>query len=157
MAAMIPMMPTAISNSSSVNPLPSRRWTIADLRQHNDTKRYAYVVILDTVRGFMDENGIRGPLLAAVSGGIDSTALLVALAKLGVEFEVAHVNHHLRGDESDGDERFVRDLCARYGTRFHVADGRLDPLEVQRAGVETAARKIRYERLQQIRLQTGAT
>lgn len=53
----------------------------------------------------------------AVSGGADSTALLHALVeiapRLGLYLEVLHLNHGLRGQESDGDEAFVRQLAAR--------------------------------------------
>lgn len=103
------------------------------------------------VRQFFVKQGIPPcPLAVAVSGGIDSTALLLALADLRVEgFTViaAHVNHHLRGIESDGDEAFVRDLCASIDVELLVFDGTLDPDLVRRRGVEAAARDIRYARL----------
>jgi len=53
------------------------------------------------------------PVIAAVSGGADSTALLHALYQLQVPLTVAHLNHCLRGNESDGDESFVRALANR--------------------------------------------
>jgi tRNA(Ile)-lysidine synthase len=88
----------------------------------------------------------------AVSGGIDSTALLIALVELGtLELIVAHVNHHLRGNESDGDEAFVRDLCAHLGVPLRVADGTLDPEAVRHRGIEAAAREVRHARLHEIR------
>ena len=53
----------------------------------------------------------RGPGVVAVSGGADSVALLRALVEAGVgPLTVAHVNHRLRGAESDADEAFVREL-----------------------------------------------
>lgn len=59
----------------------------------------------------------------AVSGGADSVALLCLLEELrgevGIVLSVAHVNHKLRGAESDGDERFVADLSAAHGLEFH--------------------------------------
>lgn len=103
------------------------------------------------VRQFFVKQGIPPCRLAvAVSGGIDSTALLLALADLRAEgFTViaAHVNHHLRGIDSDGDEAFVRDLCARIDVELVVFDGTLDPDLVRARGVEAAAREIRYARL----------
>ena len=97
------------------------------------------------------------PLVVAVSGGIDSTALLIALAEFGtLELIAAHVNHHLRGAESDGDEAFVRDLCARLGVPLRVADGTLDAAAVRHRGVEAAAREVRHARLHEIRAETGA-
>ncbi|HET7224213.1 MAG TPA: tRNA lysidine(34) synthetase TilS [Candidatus Eisenbacteria bacterium] len=56
-------------------------------------------------------------MLVAVSGGADSTALLVALAslrgELGLELTAAHLHHGLRGAEADGDLAFVRAMCVR--------------------------------------------
>jgi len=57
-------------------------------------------------------------VLAGVSGGADSTALLLALHELGYRLAVAHLNHGLRGAESDQDEQFVRDLAHRLGVPF---------------------------------------
>ena len=55
----------------------------------------------------------------AVSGGADSVALLRLLLelrdKLGIVLSVAHVNHKLRGQESDEDERFVTKLAEKHG------------------------------------------
>ncbi|HEY0157344.1 MAG TPA: tRNA lysidine(34) synthetase TilS [Thermoanaerobaculia bacterium] len=93
----------------------------------------------------------------AVSGGVDSTALLLALAELkDFELHAAHVNHRLRGADSDADEAFVRDLCASLGIPLHVAEGTLDPERVRARGVEAAAREVRYARLQDIRERAGA-
>ena len=59
--------------------------------------------------------GAEAPVLAAVSGGLDSMCLLHLLATWGRERNLnvaaAHFNHQLRGAESDRDERFVRDWC----------------------------------------------
>jgi tRNA(Ile)-lysidine synthase len=114
-------------------------------------------VISDTLRRFFKAHDIRGPLLLAVSGGGDSTALLVASTE-AADFPLiaGHVNHHLRGAESDLDEQFVRDLCARLEIPLHVADGTLDPELVRQFGVEAAAREVRIARLQEIRVATGA-
>ena len=114
-------------------------------------------MISDTLRRFFQAHGIRGPLLLAVSGGGDSTALLLASSE-AADFPLiaGHVNHHLRGAESDLDEQFVRDLCARLAIPLHVADGTLDPEMVRQFGVEAAAREVRIARLQEIRVATGA-
>jgi len=108
-------------------------------------------MIVDAIRRFIAENRIRGPIVAAVSGGIDSTALLVALVELGdVAFSAAHVNHHLRGTESDDDEAYVRELCARYDIPLRVAGGTLDPEAVRHRGIEAAAREVRHARLREL-------
>lgn len=115
-------------------------------------------MIADALRRFFEAHGIdRETLVVAVSGGIDSTALLLALHDLGAfELVAAHVNHHLRGEESEGDESFVRDLCARLGVPLRVADGTLDPAAVRHRGIEAAARAVRHARLHEIREAAGA-
>src|SRR5437588_3707185 len=108
-------------------------------------------MIVDAIRRFFAEHGIRGPIVVAVSGGVDSTALLVALVEAGgIEFSAAHINHHLRGTESDDDEAYVRELCARYDIPLRVADGTLDPEAVRHRGIEAAAREVRHARLREI-------
>ncbi|MDP9194774.1 MAG: tRNA lysidine(34) synthetase TilS, partial [Acidobacteriota bacterium] len=85
--------------------------------------------------------------------------MLLALADLrehGFAVEAAHVNHHLRGEESDADEAFVRDLCRDLGVELHVADGALDPERIRARGIEAAAREVRYARLSEIRTRTSA-
>jgi tRNA(Ile)-lysidine synthase len=109
-------------------------------------------VIVEAIRRFFALHGIgSGPIVVAVSGGVDSTALLIALVELGdVRFTAAHVNHHLRGAESDDDEAYVRELCARYDIPLRVADGTLDAEAVRHRGVEAAAREVRHARLREI-------
>ena len=89
-------------------------------------------------------------MAVAVSGGADSVALLRLLlelrAELGIVLSVAHVNHKLRGAESDEDERFVAQLARQYELDLHVGEG---PVEAMRrseisSGIEAAARELRY-------------
>ena len=109
-------------------------------------------MIVETIRRFLAMHKIDGIVVAAVSGGGDSTALLLALAEIdGVELVAAHVNHRLRGKDSDDDEAFVRELCARLGVPLHVEDGALDPAAVRDRGVEAAAREVRHARLHAVR------
>jgi tRNA(Ile)-lysidine synthase len=60
-------------------------------------------------------------VIAAVSGGADSVALLHILRDIAPEalVGVAHFNHHLRGEESDADERFVAELAKGFHLPFH--------------------------------------
>lgn len=86
-------------------------------------------------------------VIVAVSGGADSTSLLAALAdlskrkKLDLRLVAAHFNHHLRGDESDSDEQFVRDLSAEFGFEFLVGNGR----RPKGGNMEQHARNQRYD------------
>ncbi len=121
-------------------------------------KRYSWNVIADTIRQFLASYDLRGPFVVAVSGGPDSTALLLALTDLhDVPITAAHVNHHLRGEESDADEAYVRQLCQRLDVPLRVADGSLDPEMVRRHGIEAAAREIRHAQLQEIRADVHAS
>lgn len=84
-------------------------------------------------------------VICAVSGGADSMALLFALyllkEKLEITLEAAHFNHHLRAEESDRDEAFVRSFCDRYDIPLHVGSGQVQP---GKKGLEAAARDARY-------------
>ena len=81
----------------------------------------------------------------ALSGGADSVALAFALYllkdKLEIRLEAAHFNHHLRGEESDRDEAFVREFCHRYDIPLTVGGGEIIP---GKKGLEAAARDARY-------------
>lgn len=88
-------------------------------------------------------------IVCAVSGGADSVALLFGLYllkdKLDITLEAAHFNHHLRGEESDRDEAFVRQLCDRYDIPLHLGQAQVKP---GKKGLEAAARDARYGFLQ---------
>ena len=81
----------------------------------------------------------------AVSGGADSVALVFALYllkdKMQIQLSAAHFNHHLRAEESDRDEAFVRDFCRRYDIPLTVGHGTIVP---GKKGLEAAARDARY-------------
>jgi tRNA(Ile)-lysidine synthase len=120
--------------------------------------RIVPVSLEDVVASFFADRAIRPcRLVAAVSGGFDSTALLLVLHDLcGFDVTCAHINHHLRGDESDGDERYVRELCDRLGVKVVVADGTLNDDAVRDRGIEAAAREVRIAKLQEIRSESNA-
>src|SRR5262245_18192758 len=85
------------------------------------------------------------PGVVAVSGGADSVALLRALASCGVgPLTVAHVNHQLRGAESDADEAFVRELAAAIGVPCRVKAVDVAALAAG-DNLESTARRVRYE------------
>jgi len=85
----------------------------------------------------------------AVSGGIDSVALLRLLLELrhelGIVLSVVHFNHKLRGAESDVDEQFVAGLARGQDLEFYVdRDDVAEHAREQHVSVETAARESRY-------------
>ena len=87
-------------------------------------------------------------VLLAVSGGIDSMYMLHRAPELfpGASFAVAHCNFRLRGEESDGDEAFVRSECGKLGVECFVE--RFDTTQYASqhgVSVEMAARELRYE------------
>ena len=106
----------------------------------------------DKLLSFLRENALIAPgetLVCAVSGGKDSVALLHAMLSLQkdlqITVEAAHVNHQLRGPESDRDEAFVRSLCEKFGVRLFVCRADVfSRCEKTGESVEEAARAVRY-------------
>lgn len=110
--------------------------------------------MLNKLLSFIREQNMIQPgdtVVCAVSGGADSVALLFACyllkEKLEITLEAAHFNHHLRGEESDRDELFVRQLCDRYDIPLHLGGGEIQP---GKKGLEAAARDARYAFLRSI-------
>jgi tRNA(Ile)-lysidine synthase len=101
----------------------------------------------------------RGELvIVALSGGADSVALLRLMIDARYRCEAAHCNFHLRGDESNRDERFVAELCDRLGVKLHKTD--FDTAEYaarQGVSIEMAARELRYNWFEQLRTERGAS
>jgi tRNA(Ile)-lysidine synthase len=86
----------------------------------------------------------------AVSGGIDSVALLRVLLELrkelGIVLSVVHFNHKLRGSESDADQKFVSQLAAEHYLEFYCESGDTEELAAEEhKGIESAARALRYD------------
>ena len=107
--------------------------------------------------------GAQDSVIAAVSGGADSVALLDALARFRQgegrpgSIIVAHLNHQLRGEESDEDEAFVRDLAGRlnlpvFTERVAVAER----AKAEKQNLEAVARRLRYEFLLRVAEARGA-
>ena len=96
----------------------------------------------------------RDRVLAGVSGGADSTALVLVLRELGYDVAIAHLNHGLRGADSDEDERFVRDLALRLGIPCLVRSATIG----ESAGnVEAAGREARRSFFQALVQEHGFT
>lgn len=95
--------------------------------------------------------------LVALSGGADSVALLCILLDMGYRVEAVHCNFHLRGDESNRDEQFVKNLCLNHDVPLHLIH--FDTAEyasLHQVSIEMAARELRYRYFDQLRQDIGA-
>ena len=100
----------------------------------------------------------KGLHLVALSGGADSVALLRILLDLGYDIEAAHCNFHLRGEESNRDELFVKNLCQRLDIKLHLIH--FDTTEyaaLHQVSIEMAARDLRYGYFSQLLKDIGAS
>lgn len=90
-------------------------------------------------------------VLCALSGGADSVCLLHWLSRLGdLTVYAAHFNHQLRGEEADGDEQFVRELCGAWNIPLFVGRGDVKAYaQREKRSVEEAGRVLRYKFLQE--------
>ena len=100
-------------------------------------------------------------LLVAVSGGPDSVCLLHTLwslhKELGIELYVAHLNHLLRGAESDGDAAYVKALARKLGIPLTVASRDVKAYRASHhLSLEEAARELRYAFLAETAVKIGA-
>lgn len=102
----------------------------------------------------------KSSIVIGVSGGCDSVALLFLLSKLAKKLEikklyVAHLNHGLRGEESDEEESLVKKHAETLGINFFSK--KLKGHSLYESGLEKWAREERYSFFEEIRLKTGAS
>jgi tRNA(Ile)-lysidine synthase len=96
---------------------------------------------------YVQELGItaRTKILLAVSGGLDSMVMLHLFYNLKFEVSVAHVNFKLRGVESDGDAKFVKDWCTDHQIPFFVTHFETNNYAIEKGlSIQMAARELRY-------------
>lgn len=101
-------------------------------------------------------------VLLGVSGGADSTALLLGIAALaerfGLQPGVAHLNHGLRGAESVADARYAEALATHYSFPCYLEECDIRAVaDAAGTGIEETARRQRYEFLERIARQDGYT
>ena len=91
-------------------------------------------------------------ILLALSGGIDSMALLYLLYESGFSIEVAHCNFQLRGIDSEADEQFIRESCSALNIPVHVKRFDTDKqAKSEGISIQMAARNIRYSWFEELR------
>jgi len=96
-------------------------------------------------------------VLIALSGGADSVALLHALKALGYDLCAAHINHMIRGEEALRDEWFTVDLCRGLGVPLMIYKKNCPQYAMlNKLTLEEAARKLRYEALENAKETFGA-
>lgn len=94
-------------------------------------------------------------VIVALSGGADSVSLLNALINIkdlySLNIICAHINHNLRGAESDNDEQFVKDLCNKYKVKLFVKSVDVNALaKEQKISTELCGRNVRYDFLYEL-------
>lgn len=95
--------------------------------------------------------------IVALSGGADSVALLHILSDLGYRIEAAHCNFHLRGEESNRDEQFVKELCEKSNIPLHLIHFDTEEYaSLHQVSIEMAARDLRYRYFSQLCQDIGA-
>ena len=123
-------------------------------------RRYASSAARFERAGARTDDAGRAPVVLMVSGGADSTALLVLAATSQLDIDdgrgeariarerlhVLHVNHQLRGIDAEEDEEFVRSLAASFGIPCTIRRVDVAALAAGQAGgnVENAGREARY-------------
>ena len=114
----------------------------------------------DRISEFISSNALLkegAHVIVGLSGGADSTALLLVLLRLGYKCTAVHCNFHLRGDESDRDQQFVTDLCNKLGVELKICSYDTQSYARQKGiSIEMAARELRYADFERILKESGA-
>ncbi len=93
-----------------------------------------------------------GKILLTVSGGVDSVVMFELFHKAGLKFGIAHCNFQLRGKESEGDEKLVKQLAAKCKVPFYTKRFETYAFaESKNISIQMAARELRYEWFEEIR------
>lgn len=115
--------------------------------------------VFESVRKFKAEFDFTS-VAVALSGGADSVSLLRALSEsansLGITLCACHLNHGLRGAESDRDEEFCKSLCQKLQVSIYTKWIDVKTLQNKHEGIENAARRARYAFFREIHEHTGA-
>ena len=119
--------------------------------------------MLDKVIDYIKENELiqqDDQILVALSGGPDSVCLLHILYELKDKFNLRlgaiHINHMLRGEESDKDEKYIIKLCDQLGINHYVKRINIEYVaKDSNVSLEVAGRNERYKAFEEIRNKYG--
>ncbi|WPP52473.1 tRNA lysidine(34) synthetase TilS [Catalinimonas niigatensis] len=104
--------------------------------------------MVNKFRSFIHETNLfveKTPILLAVSGGIDSVVMADLFARANFRFAIVHCNFNLRGEESDDDEVFVKQLAQKYQVSCFVKSFDTSGFaDLQHISIQMAARQLRY-------------
>jgi tRNA(Ile)-lysidine synthase len=122
------------------------------------------VILIETIRQTIQKFQLISPdsrVVVGVSGGADSLALLHILYTLqrtfGCQLHVATLNHGLRGEDGAEDARYIEEIAGSWGLAVKVGQADVRAIAAQeRIGIESAARKARYDFLAGVAAQVGA-
>ena len=113
--------------------------------------------MLSDFENYIKENNLFSKdhkLMLAISGGQDSICLFYLLLKSGYQFSVAHCNFQLRGEDSQLDEAFVRQICTENSITCHVKSFETKKeAKKHKLGTQEIARKLRYDWFDEIKTQ----
>ena len=111
--------------------------------------------LLQRFQHFISKENLFSPkdkLLLAVSGGVDSVVLCELCRQAGYDFSIVHCNFQLRGDDSNRDELFVKELAAKYKVGFYSKTFETKAISQQlKKSIEETARDLRYEWFEELR------
>lgn len=123
--------------------------------------------MLANVRNELDRQGLLLPgetIVAGVSGGNDSTALLHILSTLNQQYQygwtlhAVHLNHGFRGEEARRDALYAEALCAELGVAFHLFEVNVPAyMDETGMGAQEASRDVRYRLYLEVAKRYGAT
>lgn len=105
--------------------------------------------MVDRFKRYISNNNLfstKDKLILAVSGGVDSVVLCELCKQAGYNFEIAHCNFQLRGEESERDEKFVRELGEKYKVEVKVKKFNTETYAAEnKMSIQEAARALRYD------------